>query len=96
MNITIQDLASLLILCEAAGTIVLLVAILILYWKSNKLPFMLPLSGSFLWMLIISAFRIFGHTSVPTWAQWNVIGAFGLGASGLLVLLSRTWPRKNQ
>ena len=96
MNVTFGDIATLVILCEAVGTIVLSVALLMLYRHSQRLLHVLPLAISYLCVLGVCVFRILGHPSIPTWTQWNIIGAFAVGDVGLLMLLSRTWPRRGE
>lgn len=89
------QLVSLVMLGEAVATITLSLAILLLYINSKKLIHILPVAASYIWLLVIATIRIV-TTHVPeTWVQWNVVGAFAMGDIGMLVLLSRSWPRRS-
>lgn len=88
------ELVSLIMLGEAVGTITLAIALILLYIRSRRLLHVLPLAISYLWILVIATIRIV-TTHVPeSWVQWNVIAAYAVGDVGMLVLLSRSWPRR--
>ena len=96
MQIELVDMLALTILAEAVGTIVLSIALLALYWRSNVLRYVLPLALSYCWIASIAVFRAWGFSGLrtPSWALWHIVLAFALGDAGLLVLLSRAWPRR--
>lgn len=91
-----QDVAlvSLVLLGQVLATVTLSVSILVIYRNSPAMKHVWPLALSYLWLLGVAAARAALLQVVVPWVQWNVVGAFALGDVGLIVLLSRSWPKR--
>lgn len=91
-EITTADMLRLALLMMSVGTIALSAALVIFYRKSLRLPHVLPLAISYVWISLVVTLRGWDLIALEP-ALWNCLGAYTVGNVGLLLLLMRPWPR---